>query len=83
MRHSDAMDIADRIAALDWARIATDLDAYGTAATGPLLTPEECGGLLAALLWAGGRLPQPDGHGPPRLRATASTRYYSTTAARR
>jgi uncharacterized protein len=47
MRHSDAMDIADRIAALDWARIATDLDAYGTAATGPLLTPEECGGLAA------------------------------------
>ena len=41
------MDIADRIAALDWARIATDLDAHGAATTGPLLTAEECAALAA------------------------------------
>jgi hypothetical protein len=41
------MDIADRIAALDWARISTELDGFGAATTGPLLTPEECGGLAA------------------------------------
>jgi hypothetical protein len=34
--------IAARIAALDWQRIGTALDAYGAAATGELLTPEEC-----------------------------------------
>ena len=34
-----------RIAALDWARIAHDLSAYGCAATGPLLGADECAGL--------------------------------------
>ncbi|MDO9707666.1 2OG-Fe(II) oxygenase [Paracraurococcus lichenis] len=41
------MEIEDRIAALDWARIAGELDAYGAAATGPLLTPGECRDLAA------------------------------------
>ena len=41
------MDIADRIAALDWARIPAELDGFGAAATGPLLTPAECAGLAA------------------------------------
>jgi uncharacterized protein len=39
--------IADRIAALDWARIAADLDARGVTSTGPLLTADECAGLAA------------------------------------
>jgi hypothetical protein len=39
--------IPARIAALDWARIADDLDAYGCATTGPLLTAEECADLVA------------------------------------
>jgi hypothetical protein len=34
--------IADRIAALDWPRIAADLDARGSATTGPILSPKEC-----------------------------------------
>jgi len=36
------MPIEERIAALDWTRIATELDASGWATTGPLLTHEEC-----------------------------------------
>ena len=36
-----------RIAALDWARIAADLDTHGCAATGPLLTAAECAALAA------------------------------------
>lgn len=38
-------DLAGRVAALDWARIAADLDTVGCAATGPLLEPEECAAL--------------------------------------
>ncbi|MBR0650584.1 2OG-Fe(II) oxygenase [Roseomonas terrae] len=34
--------IADRIAALDWARIGAELDAFGCATTGPLLDTETC-----------------------------------------
>lgn len=38
--------IADRVAALDWSRIETDLDGYGAAATGAaLLKPAECAAL--------------------------------------
>jgi hypothetical protein len=37
-----ANHISDRVAALDWAGIATQLDAFGCATTGPLLTPDEC-----------------------------------------
>jgi uncharacterized protein len=33
--------ISHRLAALDWASIASDLDAHGCATTGPLLTPDE------------------------------------------
>jgi hypothetical protein len=40
-----ADDIADRIAALDWERIAGDLDVHGCATTGPLLTAGECAAL--------------------------------------
>ena len=41
------MDIDPRIAALDWARIAAELDGFGAATTGALLTPEECAALAA------------------------------------
>jgi hypothetical protein len=34
-----------QIGALDWNRIAADLDAYGCATTGPLLSAEECASL--------------------------------------
>jgi uncharacterized protein len=43
-----APPLGRRIAALDWSRIAADLDERGCAATGPLLTAEECAGLMAA-----------------------------------
>jgi uncharacterized protein len=36
-----------RIVALDWVRIMADLDARGSATTGPLLTPAECSALAA------------------------------------
>jgi hypothetical protein len=41
-------DIAARVAALDWTRIGSELDAQGAAATGVVLTPAECA-VLAAL----------------------------------
>jgi hypothetical protein len=37
-----ANHISDRIASLDWTNVATQLDAFGCATTGPLLTPDEC-----------------------------------------
>ena len=37
--------LAGRIAALDWERIAAELDAHGCAATGTLLAPEQCAAL--------------------------------------
>jgi len=42
-----APHVAARVAALDWARIATDLDAWGVATTGPLLARVECAALAA------------------------------------
>lgn len=36
------MDLAEKIAALDWTRIATDLNQQGYATTGSLLAPDEC-----------------------------------------
>ncbi|MDH6213858.1 2OG-Fe(II) oxygenase [Streptomyces pseudovenezuelae] len=36
-----------RAADTDWAALAAELDAYGSAPTGPLLTPAECGDLAA------------------------------------
>jgi len=43
-----APSIIARIAALDWARIAADLDACGCATTGAVLTPAECDVLAAS-----------------------------------
>jgi hypothetical protein len=38
--------LAERIAALDWSRIASDIDVHGPAVVGPLLTARECGELV-------------------------------------
>ena len=46
--HSTIRVLARRVAALDWARMAVDLDAHGCATTGPLLTPEQCAALTKA-----------------------------------
>jgi len=37
--------VFERVAARDWAAIGESLDAYGCAATGPLLSPDECSAL--------------------------------------
>src|SRR5512146_799697 len=37
-----------RVDGLDWARIGAELDEFGAARTGPLLTPDECADLAAA-----------------------------------
>jgi hypothetical protein len=42
------LDIAERVAALDWAGIAMELDAHSCAMTGALLTPAECATLARA-----------------------------------
>ena len=39
---SAARSLATQIAALDWASITAQLDAYGCATTGPLLTSQQC-----------------------------------------
>src|SRR5215471_3920409 len=39
--------VAKRVASLDWDAIARDLDAYGCATTGPLLSADECADLAA------------------------------------
>ena len=41
------MDLTEKIAALDWPRIATDLNEQGYATIGPLLTPHQCNELAA------------------------------------
>jgi uncharacterized protein len=43
-----APSIAARVSALDWERIASDLDAHGCATTGTVLTPRECAALAAS-----------------------------------
>jgi hypothetical protein len=43
----EAHDVGARTAALDWAAMAADLDRYGCALTGPLLTADECAALAA------------------------------------
>jgi hypothetical protein len=54
MARQDAADgasappIAQRIAALDWGRIGKELDGFGVATTGELLTPDECARLAYA-----------------------------------
>ena len=40
-------EIADRVAGLDWSRIGADLDRWGAATTGPLLSVAECRSLTA------------------------------------
>ena len=40
--------VSERIAGLDWDRIAQSLDAVGYATTGPLLHSDECAGLVAS-----------------------------------
>ncbi len=40
-------EVADRVAALDWARIAHELDAHGCTVTGPLLSASECAAVAA------------------------------------
>jgi len=40
--------VAARVGALDWTRIAAELDAHGCALTGALLTPAECRALAAS-----------------------------------
>jgi hypothetical protein len=42
-----AASMVSRIAALDWTRIAADLDAHGCAVTGAVLTPAACRALAA------------------------------------
>src|SRR4051794_18848172 len=42
-----AQAIAERVAALDWQRIETELEQEGCAAAGRLLAPGECAGLQA------------------------------------
>jgi uncharacterized protein len=44
-RKPQAFDVADRVAALDWGSITTQLDSFGCATTGALLTPDECAGI--------------------------------------
>lgn len=39
--------IAGRVSALDWERLSRNLDAFGCAATGPLLTAADCESLVA------------------------------------
>ncbi len=39
---------SNRVNALDWPAIASELDGHGSAVVGPLLTPEECGSLIEA-----------------------------------
>jgi hypothetical protein len=43
-----ATPLAERIAALDWRRIAIELDERGCAETGPILTASECAALISA-----------------------------------
>jgi len=46
-KHKTDASIVDRVAALDWERIARDLDAQGYATTGPVLRAAECTELIA------------------------------------
>jgi len=46
-RKIETDDIAARVAALDWPAIATQLDQFGCATTGPLLGEEECAALAS------------------------------------
>ena len=41
-------DVASRVAAIDWAYVAAELDEHGSAVVGPLLTPEQCDDLAGS-----------------------------------
>jgi hypothetical protein len=41
-RKAETNDVADRVAALDWADIAASLDQFGSATIGPLLSADDC-----------------------------------------
>src|ERR1041384_2562006 len=41
-RKIENSDVADRVTALNWKEIATQLDQFGCATTGPLLSTTEC-----------------------------------------
>ncbi|HEY0190957.1 MAG TPA: 2OG-Fe(II) oxygenase [Kofleriaceae bacterium] len=45
--HADHDGLADRVAALDWPRLTSELDADGAAVIDGLLTPQECHALAA------------------------------------
>jgi hypothetical protein len=47
-RAAAARSIAARVSSLDWERIVADLDAFGCASTGAVLTPPECRALAAS-----------------------------------
>jgi hypothetical protein len=47
-RAAPVSDTGARVTGLDWAAIRRDLDAHGCAATGALLTPEECEQLVGS-----------------------------------
>jgi methylphosphotriester-DNA--protein-cysteine methyltransferase len=47
-RGAATRSIAARVSSLDWERIAADLDAFGCATTGTVLTPPECRALAAS-----------------------------------
>src|SRR5204862_1618605 len=61
-----AAAIGERVAAIDWPRVAADLDARGAATVERLLAPAECGA-LAALYDEGGDAE--DGEGGGRFRS--------------
>ncbi len=46
--HVTGSPVAARVGSLDWQVIAAELDAYGCATTGPLLSPAECAALIQA-----------------------------------
>lgn len=43
---SVALSISDRVSALEWSRIQTELDEFGCASIGAVLSPEECADLV-------------------------------------
>ena len=45
---AESKGTASRVAALDWANIAAELDEHGSAVVGPLLTPGQCDELVAS-----------------------------------
>jgi uncharacterized protein len=46
-RRTETHDIVARVGALDWERIAADLDAYGCATTGAVLAADECAAIAS------------------------------------